>query len=289
MRCEPIILSGISEIAHQFDAFIFDVWGTLYDGKTTFPSVPKLFKELRASDKPRILLSNSPQIPSVVCSRLTALGMHQSWFDLIVTSGGETRISLFEQQTPEIAHFQGKVYQTGPERFPDTLPPGIFESVDEITKANWILNAGPNQPLDRLEDYEEVLVQAVSMGLPMLCANPDRLVFHGSEVHLCAGSIAERYSKLNGYVHSIGKPFPAVFNRCKNFLDSIPSSRILMIGDNIETDIKGANSVGLSSLLIASGVHQLKNVNGNVDLKRLNHLQKSLFGHSDYVISDLQW
>ncbi len=50
-----------------------------------------------------------------------------------------------------------------------------------------------------------------------------------------------------------------------------------MIGDNLETDILGANNFGIHSMLIASGVHELVNPNKGGILKgELNELQKIL-------------
>ena len=48
----------------------------------------------------------------------------------------------------------------------------------------------------------------------------------------------------------IGKPYPAVFERCKSLSGKMDASRYLMIGDNLETDIRGANSIKFSSLLL---------------------------------------
>lgn len=54
----------------------------------------------------------------------------------------------------------------------------------------------------------------------------------------------------------MGKPSRFAFDliRRENKLEDKPLSRFLMIGDNLETDIKFAEANGIDSLLVLSGV-----------------------------------
>lgn len=290
MTSEPrIALSGLGSIAKRYDGFVFDVWGTVYDGDMVFPGVIDAFKGLRDLGKRIVFLSNSPQLPSVVANRLEKIGIEAKYHDGIVTSGGETHRQLSIAAAPEMNAFRGRVYQTGPDRFPDTLPIGSAAIASDIADADWILNAGPNIPPETLTDYEARLVDAAIRGLPMLCANPDKTVFHGTERHICAGVLAERYAELGGHVSYIGKPHPAVFERCQRMLEITRPDQILMIGDNLETDIRGANQNNWHSLLIASGVHVLLETNGSVAFPALGALEKDLGASPDYVIDTLRW
>ena len=124
----------------------------------------------------------------------------------------------------------------------------------------------------------------------MLCANPDKMVFHGKEKHLCAGGIAEYYQTIGGYVISVGKPYPKVFERCMNFATPEKKNKAIMIGDNLETDILGANRFGIHSMLIASGVHELFNPIESVILQdKLNELEKTFKVNANFVMSCLRW
>lgn len=282
-------LSGFKEVADRFDGFVFDVWGTVYDGELVFPDVLDVFTELRGLGKRIAFLSNSPQLPSVVAGRLERIGIEAKYHDGIVTSGGETHRRLAAAPGLEMKAFQGRVYQTGPDRFPDTLPVGHSPIAESIDDADWVLNAGPNHPPETLDDYAPVLERAATRGLPMLCANPDRIVFQGTDRHICAGALAERYAALGGNVSYIGKPHGAVFERCQEMLEIDKPGDILMIGDNLETDILGANRIGHHSLLIASGVHALLESDGDMDFSRLDDLEASIGGRPDYVIDKLRW
>ena len=86
----------------------------------------------------------------------------------------------------------------------------------------------------------------------MICTNPDLIVDKGNRRELCAGSVALVFEKIGGEVIYFGKPFPEVYNQAI----SNEGKRVLSIGDNLNTDIKGANLLNFNSLIISKGVHR---------------------------------
>ena len=86
----------------------------------------------------------------------------------------------------------------------------------------------------------------------MICTNPDLIVDRGSTRELCAGSVAMVFEKMGGDVIYFGKPHPEVYNQSINNTDK----KVLAIGDNLNTDIKGANLLNYDSLLVCNGVHK---------------------------------
>ena len=283
-------ISGLSTISESYEIFILDLWGTIYDGQALFPEIKTLLEQLKERDKTIIFLSNSPQLPELVYQRLKRLGLSTLHYDHLVTSGGETNWQLANMELKEFSIFNGKVFQIGPNRFPDTLPQDKFINAEKLSEAEWILNAGPDSEDNQLDDYKELLIMAQKRNLPMLCSNPDKIVFHGKEKHLCAGGIAEYYQTIGGRVIFVGKPYPKVFERCMDIATPEKKNKTVMIGDNLETDILGANNFGIHSMLIASGVHELVNPNKGGILKgELNELQKILKVDANYVMPSLKW
>ena len=63
------------------------------------------------------------------------------------------------------------------------------------------------------------------------------------------------------------------------------NKRILVIGDNLNTDIKGANNMKLDSLFITSGIHKSKIKNDKDIEKLLNKHEVSI----NYFQNDLTW
>jgi len=79
----------------------------------------------------------------------------------------------------------------------------------------------------------------------------------------CGGAIAQLYEKLGGEVIHAGKPHPPIYRLCRAWLEEIlgynlPQDRVLAIGDNIFTDLLGAQQEDLDCLFIADGVHSDK-------------------------------
>ena len=282
-------LQSIDEISDFFEVFILDIWGTIYDGQALFPGVKNVLRSLRQKGKCIIFLSNSPQIENVVYERLNTLGIDRGLFDEVVTSGGEAKRQLSKGQQLKKMQFDGPVYLTGPNRYPNVIPEENFLIETALDKSKWILNAGPDKAEETLDDYIKILQRAKSLSIPMLCTNPDKIVLHGNATHICAGYLAAYYSSIGGVVSYVGNPSPAVFERCKSLSGKIDTSRYLMIGDNLETDIRGANSSKFSSLLLGTGVHKITDKSGcNLDLSAIQSFQNKLSSFADYAMTRLR-
>ena len=61
---------------------------------------------------------------------------------------------------------------------------------------------------------------------------------------------------MGGQVVYFGKPYPEIYNFCIK-----KNETILAIGDNIRTDIKGANNMNFDSLFITNGIHKKDFIN----------------------------
>ena len=111
-----------------------------------------------------------------------------------------------------------------------------------------------------------------------MCTNPDLTVHRGNKEEYCAGYIAKIFEDLGGEVIYYGKPHKAIYQMC--FTDS---EKVLAIGDNLRTDIKGANNLNKDCLFISDGVHrnefsnddELKMLLKKYDVK-VNYYQKKL-------------
>ena len=101
------------------------------------------------------------------------------------------------------------------------------------------------------EAYASALKEHISKKL--ICTNPDLTVHRGDIEELCAGSIAQLFESLGGKVIYFGKPHKEIYLSCLE-----KNQKTLIIGDNLKTDIKGANNMKLDSLFITSGVHRSK-------------------------------
>jgi ribonucleotide monophosphatase NagD (HAD superfamily) len=88
------------------------------------------------------------------------------------------------------------------------------------------------------------------------------------------------FEKMGGEVVYFGKPYPEVYNQS---IDN-NNKKVLSIGDNLNTDIKGANLLNYDSLLISNGVH--KNEIQNDGIETVSKQYESIV---NFMQSDLKW
>lgn len=128
----------------------------------------------------------------------------------------------------------------------------------------------------------------------MTCANPDEVVIRGTKLEYCAGALAKKYEEMGGVVNYFGKPYPEIYNlalKKMNMLEEFKQKKItsFAIGDNLKTDIRGANALNISSLLILNGIYKDFFRNDEIDfdeLKKSVHLEQLKI---DYYQKDLIW
>jgi HAD superfamily hydrolase (TIGR01459 family) len=249
------VLSGLRAIAASYDGYLLDLWGTLHDGAQPLPGALDCLRRLRRRGARIILLSNAPRRAEVVIARLEGIGIPRELYDEVVSSGEMAYRALQRNAEGGSAPLGRHCLHIGPER-DDSVHQGTgFDLVDTVEAADFLLNTGVVCREDTVVDYEELLCAAAARRLPMLCANPDRVVLHRGRRELCAGALAERYAALGGEVRSYGKPHAEVYEVCLALFGTMEKRRILAIGDSLYTDIAGAAAAGIDSLFITSGIH----------------------------------
>lgn len=246
------IYSGLAEVADRYSAYILDVWGVLHNGREPYPGVRDCLRRLHTAEKKVVLLSNAPRRARRVSAMLTRLGIPDSEYDHLVTSGDLTREALAAGVLgPEIKRY----FSLGPEVDGNLLDGLDFERVMDIATADFILAIGFFDPLrDTIQSYASLFAVAQARDLPMLCANPDLEVMWGGQHLPCAGTLAAAYAAVGGAVQLFGKPTREAYMGVLRWFD-VPPEDVLAIGDSLRTDIAGANGAGLDSLLVAGGIH----------------------------------
>ena len=88
------------------------------------------------------------------------------------------------------------------------------------------------------------------------------------------------FEKMGGKVVYFGKPHPEVYNQSINN----DNKKILSIGDNLNTDIKGANLLNYDSLLISNGIHRNEIMDNGIE-----KISKQYESIVNFMQSDLKW
>ncbi len=162
--------------------------------------------------------------------------------------------------------------------------------VDTPNWADFVLATGTRAG-ETVEAYSNVLIDCVKLGRPLLCANPDLIVNVGSEVAVCAGSLAKHYEALGGETRYYGKPHLPAYRRCLKLLGLRPDE-ILAIGDGLPTDVAGGMAAGIDVAFVTSGIHcnELGTVGGRMpSAGRLAALLDSSGQNPRFVLPSLTW
>lgn len=249
-------LNGFAPLAERYEGFVLDLWGVIHDGVHAFPEAVDTLERLRAMGRRTLLLSNAPRPNATVQGMMQRMGIPDTLYTAILTSGEAVRRSLRDPPDAWWANLGRRVLLLGTERDRPVLEGLDYSMVEAPEDADFVLNAGPDEQRSQtdIREYEELLQDCVAHRLPMICANPDLEVIRGGQRILCAGSLALRYQMLGGDARSLGKPDPAIYDRALAILN-VPVGRVLAVGDSLRTDVAGAAGVGLGACWVLGGLH----------------------------------
>jgi len=171
-------------------------------------------------------------------------------------------------------------FHLGPER-DSSLFAEFEKNKRELDFADFILCTGFLESNENSLSYYESLLKNYTH-LKMVCTNPDLVVHRGEKQEYCAGTIAKIFNELGGHVIYFGKPYPDIYNFCIQ-----KDERVLAIGDNIRTDIKGANNMKFDSLFIINGVHKKEFM--NIPVESYDKILNSYETKTTYYQERLDW
>ncbi len=244
-----MLLTGLGSIMDEYDGYLIDLWGVVHDGAHVYPGALETLKALQDHNKKVVLLSNGPRRVHVAHDRLAKLGVTSDLYTAVHTSGEQTYHLLAQQAKGQ------SFFHIGTER-DDSLFEGLnLIKTDNIQKADFILCTDTLVWDQAVHDLDPVFTQALALKLPLICANPDRVVFYQGGLKWCAGTLAHRYQEMGGNITLIGKPHPEVYATALSHMPNVSTKRILAIGDSLRTDIQGALTQGIDGVLITGGIH----------------------------------
>ena len=129
----------------------------------------------------------------------------------------------------------------------------------------------------KIKFYNSFKVTKIHQNSILLVGNFDGLHLGHQKLFNLAKKYKKKFNlKIGGKVIYFGKPYPEVYNQAtKN-----NKKKIITIGDNLRTDIKGANNMGYDSLVITRGVHNEEFKKEGIEKVLKNYNVKSTFSQS---------
>ncbi|MFZ4126277.1 MAG: TIGR01459 family HAD-type hydrolase [Rickettsiales bacterium] len=240
---------NLTQIAAHYDAFIIDLWGVIHDGTSLYPGVAEALASL--APKPVVFLSNAPRRSHKVETVLDGYGIARTHYHKMITSGEIAFERLKADKT------FARYYYLGPSKDEDILIDLPSYRNAPLEEAEFVMNTGYEYDFQPHGEVRPLLKKLIDRNLPLICVNPDmEVVKQDGTQMLCAGTLAAAYARMGGAVEYIGKPHANAYDAAKKHLKS--NAKILMIGDNPDTDIAGAVGANIDSLLITGGVLKVR-------------------------------
>ena len=251
-RGRSVRIAGVREIAECYRTWFVDAYGVLHDGSAAFPGVVEALILARRTGVTVVIVTNSGQRVDAVAARLAGAGIAADCYDHIMSSG-ELSWRHIEQLDALSRLFL--LYPSGGPLWLNHLRNPI---VDDLAQADLMVVADiPHRTEEaaRAGDLLAMLETAAALHLPLLVPDSDVTYPHNGVIRLGPGWIARRYAELGGETIEFGKPYAPIFAAACHLCHAKPEE-VIMVGDNLATDIAGANRMGLASLLVLKhGVH----------------------------------
>ncbi len=252
----------IGDLLDRYDAVLLDAYGVLVDAAGALPGAVALIAELRRRGQPlRVVTNDASRSPATCAARFASLGLPIS-ADEICTSGMLLAPALRARglagaRVAVLGTDDSRAYVRAADCELVPLEPGL-----ELDAAAICDDAG----FPFLLGCEVVMsgcIRAVLAGRSptLLLPNPDVTYPKargpgGLEYGLTGGAIAavielglaRRLGPAAPRAVPLGKPFPALLDLA---CAQLGTRRVLMVGDQPETDVAAARAAGLDVLLVS--------------------------------------
>ncbi|MCW2872529.1 HAD-IIA family hydrolase [Actinacidiphila oryziradicis] len=231
------------------ESWLTDMDGVLIHEGTPIPGADAFIKRLRESGKPFLVLTNnSIYTPRDLHARLNRMGLEVP-VESIWTSALATARFLDEQRPGGTAYVIGEA--------------GLTTALHDI---GYILtDVEPDYVvLGETRTYSfEALTKAIRLingGARFIATNPDETGPSPEGVLPATGSVAALITKATGKdPYFVGKPNPLMMRAGLNVIGA-HSETSAMIGDRMDTDVLAGLEVGMTTMLVLTGLTKLPDI-----------------------------
>lgn len=238
----------------DFDAILFDMDGTLYREHHALPGVAEVLARLRgAGCRMACITNNSANTAPELSARLAKMGVEVAP-EMIFTACHAMADTIIERwRTPRVFNFAGSAlpYELGQRA---TLVERLNEPCDVVAVGTHFRENAV------AFDFEQSLIglNHLRKGAQLVVGCADRVFpIQGGDVEFGSGSWGMLFTYAANLPPSrvtyAGKPEPGFFlSLCRRM--GFDPKRCLIVGDNLESDIAGGQSVGMTTALILTGI-----------------------------------
>jgi NagD protein len=228
-----------------YDAYIFDLDGTVYLGEALLPTAGETITRLRASGKRTVFLSNNPsKTREQYAARLTALGLPTPAADVVNSS--LVMVDFLRKHMPGAT-----LFVVGEQSLCDELAAAGFRQSERAKDIDAVIAS-----FDRTFSYHKLQVafDAIRAGARFFATNGDRYcpVPGGGEPDAAAMIAAIEACTATEVEAIVGKPSMIMAETVLDLV-GVPAADCIMTGDRLETDVLMGLNAGMASALTLTG------------------------------------
>lgn len=277
------LASSKRELAREFDAALLDLDGVVYRAHEAVPgAVESLCAAVDVGMRLAYLTNNASRPSSEVVQHLTELGL-PGVVDADVVTSAQAIARVVSDSVPAGA----QVLVIGGRGLREPLESFGLDCITQIDEATGPIAAVVQGyfPEVAWKDLAEASY-AIADGIPWFVSNTDMTIPTARGIAPGNGSLVQAVRNATGVEPKVaGKPYAPLFE--ETFARMRPS-KPLMIGDRLDTDILGANNVGVASLAVLTGVSSLQEIALASAEQRPNFVSADLHGlHEVHLPVDL--
>ncbi len=266
-----------------YDAYIFDMDGTIYLGDHLLPGAKRLIEGLRALDRPVRFLSNNPtKDPQQYLEKLQKLDIPTPIDEIANTVVTTTRWL-------KANHPDATVFPISEEPLKRALADAGIRMSEDPEEIDIVIAS-----YDRTFEYRKLQIAFDAIWFHkrafLITTNPDRYCpFPGGRGEPDAASIVAAIEACTGTkcAANMGKPEAIMLGAAIGDLDLDPAN-CMMVGDRLMTDIGMAIKTGMASTLLLTGDSTLEEAEALDEKDQPTYV----LGRIDHLIPEdirLQW
>ena len=251
----------IGTLLARYDALLLDAYGVLVTGRGPLEGAADFVQLLRDRGKAFSIVTNdASRLPETCAKRYQSLGIHIEAHEVLTSGSMITEVFRHEDlegaKTMVLGTDDTRAYVTRGGGDLLALEPGLEPEVVVVA------DEGGYNFLQSVEAVLSALCKAIDTGMSpkLYVANPDIIYpkregefgyTGGAVAMLLEAGLNRRYPGRDNQFTGLGKPYSPIFNAAKK---RHPDGKLVMVGDQLDTDILGANNAGIDSVLMLSGV-----------------------------------
>jgi NagD protein len=222
--------------------YLIDMDGVIYRGSAAIPGAPEFIRYLQETDTPYLFLTNNSSYTQLdVVVKLKKFGIETSMEH--VYSSALATAEFVHQQRPN-----GTAFVIG--------EGGLLNALNAV---NYAINSEAADYVivgeGRVLNFElvERAHRLIAQGANLISTNADTWCPTDSGPRPGCGALVALLEASTGRkAYHVGKPNPFMMRAARKRI-GLSTDEVIMVGDTMETDIRGATDLGFQSILVLTG------------------------------------